>query len=51
MTIMSDAIREFLDKPHFAVVATLSSDGCPTKPSFGTCVMAMILSSACRMTV
>lgn len=29
MTIMSDAIREFLDKPHFAVVATLSSDGMP----------------------
>jgi PPOX class probable F420-dependent enzyme len=29
MVILSDAIRDFLDKPHFAVVATLTSDGMP----------------------
>lgn len=29
MMVISDAIRAFLDKPHFAVVATLTSDGMP----------------------
>ncbi|MDX2076255.1 MAG: PPOX class F420-dependent oxidoreductase [bacterium] len=29
MTVMSDAVRAFLDKPHFAVVATLTSEGLP----------------------